>query len=33
VGATVGVSGVADAMTAMADPASPIRTLVDPRMD
>lgn len=32
-GATIGVSGVAGAMAAMADPASPIRTLVDPRLD
>ncbi len=33
IGARIGVSGVADAMAAMADPASPIRTVVDPRLD
>ena len=33
IGAKVGVSGVADAMAAMADPSSPIRTVVDPRLD
>lgn len=33
IGARIGVSGVAAAMDAMADPASPIRTVVDPRLD
>jgi threonine dehydrogenase-like Zn-dependent dehydrogenase len=32
-GAPIGLSGVGDALTEMADPASPVRTVVDPRRD